>query len=34
MIWARIVADLVVVLHATYVSFVVLGLAAIMAGAI
>ena len=34
MIWAGIVADLVVVLHAAYVSFVVLGLAAIIAGAI
>jgi hypothetical protein len=31
--WARILADLIVVFHATYVSFVVFGLAAILIGA-
>ncbi len=33
MIWARILADLIVVVHATFVAFVVLGLAAILVGA-
>ncbi len=32
--WARILADLIVVFHASYVSFVVLGLAAILIGAV
>jgi hypothetical protein len=32
MLWARVLADLTVVLHATYVSFVVFGLAAILLG--
>jgi Protein of Unknown function (DUF2784) len=32
MLWARLLADLIVVLHATYVSFVVFGLMAILLG--
>jgi hypothetical protein len=32
MLWARILADLVVVIHALYVAFVVLGMAAILIG--
>jgi hypothetical protein len=32
MLWARVLADLTVVVHATYVSFVVFGLAAILLG--
>ena len=32
MLWARVLADLIVVFHACYVSFVVFGLAAILAG--
>ena len=32
MLWARVLADLIVVLHATYVSFVVFGLVAILLG--
>lgn len=32
MLWARLLADMIVVLHATYVSFVVFGLAAILLG--
>ncbi len=32
MLWARILADLVVMLHALYVAFVVLGMAAILIG--
>ena len=32
MLWARVLADALVVLHATYVSFVVFGLAAILMG--
>jgi hypothetical protein len=34
MLWARILADLIVVIHATYVSFVVFGLLAILVGAL
>jgi Protein of Unknown function (DUF2784) len=34
MFWARILADLIVVFHASYVSFVVLGLVVILIGAI
>jgi Protein of Unknown function (DUF2784) len=34
MLWARILADLIVVLHATYVSFVVFGLLAILLGVV
>jgi hypothetical protein len=34
MLWARILADLTVVIHATYVSFVVFGLAAILLGVV
>ena len=34
MLWARVLADLIVVFHACYVSFVVFGLAAILAGAV
>lgn len=32
MLWARVLADLIVVVHAAYVSFVVFGLVAIVAG--
>ena len=32
MLWARMLADLIVVFHATYVSFVVFGLVAILLG--
>ena len=32
MLWRRMLADLLVVVHAAYVSFVVLGLVAILAG--
>src|SRR5262245_21184291 len=32
MLWSRVLADLIVVFHATYVSFVVFGLAAILVG--
>jgi hypothetical protein len=32
MLWARVLADVIVVFHACYVSFVVFGLAAILAG--
>jgi Protein of Unknown function (DUF2784) len=34
MLWARVLADLLVVFHATYVGFVVFGLAAILLGAV
>jgi len=34
MLWARMLADLIVVFHASYVSFVVLGLLAILVGAV
>jgi Protein of Unknown function (DUF2784) len=34
MLWARILADLIVVLHATYFSFVVFGLLAILLGVV
>ena len=34
MLWARVLADLIVVLHAAYVSFVVFGLAAILLGVV
>ena len=32
MLWSRVLADLIVVFHAGYVAFVVLGLAAILVG--
>ncbi len=34
MLWARMLADLIVVIHAAYVSFVVFGLLAILVGAV
>ena len=34
MLWARMLADLIVVIHAAYVSFVVFGLAAILVGVV
>jgi Protein of Unknown function (DUF2784) len=34
MLWARVLADLIVVFHATYVSFNVIGLAAILLGVV
>ncbi|MBV8129976.1 MAG: DUF2784 domain-containing protein [Planctomycetaceae bacterium] len=34
MLWSRVMADLIVVFHACYVGFVVLGLAAILIGAV
>ena len=34
MLWARMLADLIVVFHASYVSFVVLGLLVILIGAV
>jgi len=34
MLWARMLADLIVVIHATYVSFVVFGLVAVLVGVV